>query len=63
VLCFQGALPVVMQNDSNLGSVKSTISSSDTQEPSDFEDKRIKLSIYSAETGSASLLLFSTERL
>jgi len=63
VLCFQGALAVVMQKDSNLGSVRSTISSSDTQEPSDFEAKRIKLSIHSPETGSASLLLFLTETL
>lgn len=52
-----------MQNDSNLGSVRSTISSSDAQEPGDCEVMRIKLSIDSAETASAALLLFSIERL
>lgn len=54
----QGVLILVMQNDSSRGSVKSTASSSDSCWFLLFEVKRINLSIDSAETVSASSLLF-----
>lgn len=56
----QGVLILFMQNDSSRGSVKSTVSSSESCWLLLFEVKRINLSIFSAETVSASSVLFPT---
>ena len=63
LLCYQVKLMLVMQNDSNRGSVKSTISSSDACQLSALEVKWIKLSLYSVENVSTSLFSFPTQRL
>lgn len=57
---FQGILVLAMQNDSNRGSVKSTLSSSEACQLLLLEVKSISLSIYSAEMVCASLVLFRT---
>lgn len=65
-LCYQGKWMFIVchvKNDSNRGSVRSTISSSDACQFSPFDVKRIKLFIYSVETVSTSLSSFPTQRL
>lgn len=57
---FQGILVLAMQNDSNRGSVKSTLSSSEACQLLLLEVNSISLSIYSAEMVCASLVLFRT---